>query len=88
MSADFLEPFRGQVVVCDLGEFYLAIGTLTVFSDDHVELSEADLHDQRDANSTKEVYALETQKLGVRVNRKRVVMPRRHLVAVSLLSDL
>ena len=88
MSADFLEPFRGQIVVCDLGEYYLVIGTLTAFSADHLELAEADLHDQREANSTKEVYALETQKLGVRANRKRVVMPRRHLVAVSLLSDL
>jgi hypothetical protein len=88
MTSDFLEPFRGQVVVCDLGEYYLVIGTLTAFSADHLELTEADLHDQREANSTKEVYALETQKLGVRANRKRVAVPRRQLVAISLLSDL
>jgi hypothetical protein len=87
-TTDFLESFRGQPVVCDLAEPFLAIGTLSGFSADHLELTEADLHDQREANSTKEVYALETRQLGIRANRRRVVIPRRQLVAISLLADL
>ena len=48
----------------------------------------ADLHDHREANSTKEVYALESRQIGVRVNRQRVAIPRQQLVAISLLDDL
>jgi hypothetical protein len=87
-APDFLEPYRGRVVVCDLGAHYLAIGTLAGYSADHLDLKDADLHDQRDGNSTKEVYALESRQIGVRVNRQRVAIPRQQLVAISLLDDL
>lgn len=85
---DFLEPFRHRIVVCDLAESYLAIGRLTAFSADHLELADADLHDHREANSTKDVYLIETRKLGVRANRSRVSVPRRQLVAIGLLDEV
>jgi hypothetical protein len=85
---DWLAVFVGQLVVCDLAEPYLVIGRLESCGPDHLAFAEADLHDHREANSTKEVYALESRQLGVRANRRRVTVPRRQLVAISRLDDL
>ena len=78
----------GHVVVADLAEFYLVIGTLVEVRDDWLVFVDADLHDHREANSTKEVYCLETRQLGVRVNRRQVAVPRRQIVALSRLADV
>ena len=74
---DWLRDFVDHMVVIDIGEYYLAIGRLAAFSEQHLSLVDADLHDQREGNSTKDVYVLESRKFGVRVNRKRVDLPRR-----------
>lgn len=87
-SEDWLAPFLGAVVVCDLAEPYLVIGRLVAAGLHHLEFADADLHDHREANSTKEVYALESRTIGVRANRVRVSVPRRQLVAISRLEDL
>ena len=84
----WLEPYIGKVVVADLDELYLVIGTLTAVGTDHLDFADADLHDHREANSTKEVYALESRTIGVRVNRVKVAVPLRRLVAISLLEEL
>lgn len=85
--ADWIAGYVGTVVVCDLDEFYLVIGRLEQASDDHLLFADADLHDHREANSTKDVYILESRKLGVRVNRHRLAVPRRRLVAISRLEE-
>lgn len=85
---DWLAAFVGRVVVCDLAEPYLVIGRLAACGPDHLAFEDADLHDHRESNSTKEVYAIESLKLGVRANRRRVAVPRRQLVAISLLDDV
>lgn len=85
---DWLQRFVGKQVVADLGENYLIVGTLDHYSEGHLSFINADLHDHHEANSTKEIYVLETVKFGVRVNRARVDVPRRHLVAISLLSEI
>jgi hypothetical protein len=84
----WLQPFLGQVVIADLDELYLVIGTLAEAGEHHLLFTDADLHDHREANSTKEVYALESRQIGVRVNRKQVAIPRARLVAISRLDDL
>jgi hypothetical protein len=86
--SDWLKPYLGRVVVCDLDEFYLVIGTLAELGSDHVVFTDADLHDHREANSTKEVYILESRKIGVRVNRRRLTVPTRRLVAISGLDEI
>ncbi len=85
---DWLRPLIGEVVVADLAEFYLVIGILVAASDAHLEFREADLHDHREANSSKEVYVLESRTIGVRVNRARLWVPRRQVVAISLITDV
>ncbi len=83
-----LEDFLGQPVVADLDTNYLVFGVLTEMTDDVLIFLEADLHDHGEANATKEVYALETKRFGIRANRRRVVVPRHRLVALSLIADI
>jgi hypothetical protein len=85
---DFITPFIGQTVIVDLDDHYLVIGTLVGADATHLAFTNADLHDHREANSTKEVYALESLRIGVRVNRTKVTVPRQRLVAISLLADI
>ena len=53
-----------------------------------ITLVDADVHDMSDSRITKEIYALETMKLGVRSNRKRVHVMLSHIVSVSRLDDV
>jgi hypothetical protein len=85
---DWLTALRGQLVVADLDESYLVIGVLVEADEACLIFTDADLHDHREANCTKDVYLIETLKLGVRANRKRVVVPRRRMVAISRLEDI
>jgi hypothetical protein len=85
---DWLVPFVGKAIVCDLDEYYMVLGTLESFSVHHLQFSQADLHDHREANSSKEVYVIESRRLGIRVNRLHLYVPRGRVVAVSLLDDI
>lgn len=91
MSSDaeaWMRSLIGQVVVVDLDESYLVIGTLTAVDQHHLAFNDADLHDHREANCTKDVYLLETRQLGVRFNRRQVAIPRSRVLAVSRLEDI
>ena len=85
---DWMRAHVGAVVVADLDELYLVIGTLDAVDAQHLTFTEADLHDHREANCTKEVYLVETRKLGVRSNRRRVGVPRARVLALSRLEDI
>lgn len=90
MSSDpeFLAALRGRIVVVDLEGPWIAFGRLESWSVAHIELADADLHDLREGTSTRDVYALETQRYGVRVNRRRVSLKLDTVVAVSALDDV
>jgi hypothetical protein len=85
---DWLEPFLEQQVVVDLADHFSVYGKLLLFGPNHLQLETADLHDETRTNSSAEVYAIETKQLGIRANRRRVSIPRRRLVAISLLDDV
>ena len=87
-AESWLRGLIGQVVVCDLDESYLVIGTLRAADAHHLAFSAADLHDHRESNCTKDVYLLETRQLGVRSNRLQVAIPRARVLAVSRLEDI
>ena len=83
-----LDAFLGKPVVADLDAGYLVFGTLVEASTEVLVFADADLHDHAEANATKEVYALETKRFGIRANRRQVLVPRQRLVALSLLEDV
>lgn len=87
-APDFLVGLLGRVVVVDLDGPWIAFGRLESASAEGLVLVDADLHDLREGTSTRDVYALETRTLGVRVNRRRVALPLRHIVAASALDDV
>lgn len=85
---EHLAALRGRVVVIDLDGPWIAFGRLEAWSPAHLELADADLHDLREGTSTRDVYALETQRYGVRVNRRRVSLRMDAVIAVSALDDV
>ncbi|MCL2648497.1 MAG: hypothetical protein FWD61_16070 [Phycisphaerales bacterium] len=78
----------GQVVILDTQGPLLYIGTLTQVGRRFLVLLDADVHDRHDSPASKELYIQQTAELGVRVNRSRVIVMRREVASVSLLSEV
>jgi hypothetical protein len=83
-----LDEFVGQKVVIDLQSRYVCLGTLNRIDGQFLELKNADLHDLRDTQSTREVYVAESVATGIKRNRKRVLISRPEVVAVSRLEEI
>ena len=84
MLAEFLE----EKVVVDLVSPYVCLGKLTRFDEHFLELKNADLHDLRDTDTTRELYIADSVATGIKRNRKRVLIRRSEVVAVSKLEDV
>ena len=82
------QEFLQQKVVVDLRSPYVCIGTLTGIDELHLELKDADLHDLRDTKTSRENYVVAAKNTGVKHNRKRVLIVRADVAAISLLSDV
>jgi hypothetical protein len=83
-----LEEFVGEEVVVDLRSPYVCLGTLKRFDDIWLDLRNADLHDLRDTQTSRELYVADSRATGVKRNRKRVLVLRAEIVAVALLQDV
>jgi hypothetical protein len=83
-----LEELIGQKVVVDLKTAFVCLGTLQQLSDQFLELRNADLHDLRDTDTTREIYVAESKATGVKRNRKRVFVVRAEMVAICRLDDV
>lgn len=83
-----LEEFIGEKVVIDLRSEYVCLGTLTRVGELFLELKNADIHDLRDTDSTREVYVAASVATGIKRNRKRVMIRREEVVAVSRLDEV
>jgi hypothetical protein len=82
-----LEEMIGQMVVIDLCSPFVCMGTL-VRSDDHfLELKNADIHDLRDTQTSRENYLAASAATGIKRNRKRVLVRRGEVVAIARLDD-
>ena len=55
-----LEELIGEKVVVDLRSEYVALGTLLRVDERFLELRNADLHDLRDTDTTRELYVAES----------------------------
>jgi hypothetical protein len=83
-----LEELVGEKVVIDLRSSYVCLGTLVRLDGDFLELKNADLHDLRDTETTRENYVADSRSTGIKRNRKRVLVVRSDIVAVSRLADV
>lgn len=83
-----LEELIGEKVVVDCSSPYVILGTLVRVDEHHLELRNADLHDLRDSDSTRENYVAACLHSGIKRNRKRVLVVRRDIIAVARLSDV
>jgi hypothetical protein len=83
-----LDALVGEEVVIDLRSSFVGLGTLVGGDELFVELKNADLHDLRDTDTTRENYIAESKATGIKRNRKRVLIVRTDMVAVARLSDV
>jgi small nuclear ribonucleoprotein (snRNP)-like protein len=83
-----LEEFIGQRVVIDLRSSFVCLGTLLRLDEHFLELKNADLHDLRDTETTRERYVLESRDTGIKRNRKRLLLVRAEVIAVARLDDV
>jgi small nuclear ribonucleoprotein (snRNP)-like protein len=83
-----LDEFIDRKVVIDFCSEYVCLGTLKSFDDHFLELRNADLHDLRDTDTTRENYVAAAVASGVKRNRKKVLVRRADILAVSALDDV
>ena len=83
-----LQEYVGQSVVIDLRTPFVCLGTLRAVDETWLELRNADLHDLRDTQTSRENYVAESRITGVKRNRKRVLVVRAEVIAVALLEDV
>ena len=83
-----LEEMIGQKVVVDLRSEYVCLGTLTRADDLYLELKNADLHDLRDTDTTRELYVIDSRDTGIKRNRRRLLLVRTDIVAIARLDDV
>ena len=87
-SETCLESLAGREVVIDVVSQYVYLGLLTAHDGKYLVLEHADVHDLRDTTTTRELYVLESKRLGVRANRERVLVRTAEIVSISALDDV
>ena len=83
-----LEELVGEVVVIDLRSTFVCLGTLTKVEPDFLHLKNADLHDLRDSDTTRENYVAASAATGIKRNRKKLWLMRADIVAIARLEDV
>ena len=83
-----IEEMIGDRVVIDMRSQYVCLGTLLRVDDHYLELKNVDLHDLRNTDTTREVYVADSRATGIKRNRKRLLLVRGDMVAVSRLEDV
>jgi hypothetical protein len=83
-----LNEWIGEKVVIDLRSQFVALGTLQRFDELFIELKNADLHDLRDTDTTREIYVADSKATGIKRNRKRVFVVRAEMVSIARLDDV
>ncbi len=83
-----LAELIGAKVVIDLRSPFVCLGTLTRIDEHFLELKNADLHDLRDTETSRENYVAACIATGIKRNRKRVTVFRNDVVAVTRLDEV
>ena len=80
--------YVGSVVVLDAARGFVILGTLVGADEHYVSLENADVHDLRDTQTTRDLYILKSRNHGIRANRRRVTLRRDEIIGMSLLRDV
>jgi hypothetical protein len=83
-----IDELIGEKVVIDLRSQYVALGTLQRADELYLELKNADMHDLRDTDTTREQYVVDSKITGIKRNRKRVLVIRHEVVSIAKLDDV
>ena len=83
-----LDDLIGQRVVIDLRSEFVCLGTLHRADEHFLELRNADLHDLRDTDTTRENYVATSVTTGIKRNRRKLLLVRAEIVAISRLEDV
>ncbi len=83
-----LEEYLGKPVVVDCRSHYVCLGILERIGELYLELRDADLHDLRDTGTSRENYVIGAIASGIKRNRKRVLLNRAEVVAISRQEDV
>jgi hypothetical protein len=87
-ASNELQCMIGHDVVVDVAAPFVYVGTLRSAGDAFLVLTDADAHDLRDSESTREVYVLRSARDGIRRNRKEVSVRWDIVLSISRLSDV
>ncbi len=88
VDSQWLSELVGRVVVLDLRSRYVCLGTLVAFDAQYFQLADADLHDLRDSVATRETYVFDSRRLGIRRNRKQVLVQREDVLGLAAFDDV
>jgi hypothetical protein len=83
-----LDAYVGSIVVLDTATPLLYLGTLERVHEGFLTLTDVDVQDSSQMNSTKEIYILEARKFGVKKNRHRVEVRGDVVVSISRLDEV
>ena len=83
-----IHEFINERVVVDLRSEFVCLGTLVRVDEHFMELKNADLHDLRDTDTTRENYVAASLSTGIKRNRKRLFVVRAEIVAIARLEDV
>lgn len=83
-----LHELIDQNVVIDMRNSFVCLGKLTRVDEQFLELTNADVHDLRDGETSRENYVAESSMTGIKRNRRRVLIDRTDIVAIALLDDV
>jgi small nuclear ribonucleoprotein (snRNP)-like protein len=83
-----LEGYLNEKVVIDLRSEYVCLGILKAIDPHFLELRNADLHDLRDTDTTREMYVHASSRTGIKRNRKKLLLRRDEVVALARLEDV
>ena len=83
-----LQALIGVQVVVDVAAPFVYLGTLKSISLGLLVLTDADVHDLRDAEITREIYVLNSARDGIRRNRKEVSVRWDVVLSISRIADV
>lgn len=83
-----LQRLIGHIVVLDVAAPFVYVGTLQAVNEAFLVLTDADVHDLRDSETTRELYLLSSARDGVRRNRREVAVRWDTILSISKLDDV